>query len=326
MSTGPAIELNLHKLLSLPTAGRYYALIFPGQGSQKVGMAADVLESSPSARDVFEVATATFGDDLAHLCAHSPEERLNDTANAQPAILTASLAYLAAALEACVLTAQPAFLAGHSLGEYTALVAAGSLDPAEAVRLVAERGRLMAEAGRTGTGTMAAILGLQKEHVADICTQSGAEPANFNGPTQVVVGGTPEAVTRACELARSQGGKALPVNVSGAFHTSLMRPAAERFAVAVESASIQPPRIPVVGNVTASPLRSAQDVRQELKLQIASPVQWQASVTCMIEAGVESFVEFGPGRVLSAMLKRMAPDIPCSTLDSVSAFSEPVNV
>jgi [acyl-carrier-protein] S-malonyltransferase len=289
-------------------------------------MAQDVFDRYPSARDVFAVAEEVLGTSVSDLCFVGPEETLTDTANAQPAILTASLAYLAAAIEAGTIAHRPASVAGHSLGEYTALVAAGSLSPADALRLVQERGRLMAEAGRSTAGAMVAILGLDEDQVRALCQKSRAEPANFNGPTQTVVGGTPDAVEQAGALAKEAGGKALPVKVSGAFHTSLMSEAAEQFATAVGSVAIRPPDITVIGNVSGAPLRSSQDVQEELKLQIARPVQWDRSMRRMLADGVQSFVEIGPGRVLSAMLKRLHPGTRCTAFDSVESLTGSTSV
>jgi [acyl-carrier-protein] S-malonyltransferase len=301
-------------------------MLFPGQGAQRVGMAQDTFKAFQSARDVFALADDVLGSSVSELCFGGPEELLTDTENAQPAILAASLAYLASGLEAKSLTNRPTFLAGHSLGEYTALVAAGSLAVSDALKLVRERGRLMAEAGRASEGTMAAILGLDERQVESICKTSGAEPANFNGPTQTVVGGVPAAVDRAVEIAKEMGGKALPVKVSGAFHTSMMSEAAERFSAVVDSVSVKAPQIAIIGNVTGLPLQTTESVTTELKRQIAKPVQWNRTMRHMLDHGVRSFVEVGPGRSLSAMLKRIDPDTQCGTIDSVESLSTSLHV
>jgi len=247
-------------------------------------------------------------------------------ANAQPAILTASLAYLAAGLETGALPGRPTYLAGHSLGEYAALVAAGSLSAGDAIALVRERGRIMAEAAADQAGAMTAILGLNEQMVDRICTESGAEPANYNGPTQTVIGGTPAAVEKASRLARERGGKALSVNVSGAFHTSLMTAAAESFNVVLAEVQILEPKIPVISNVTAEPLRSAAEVRVDLATQIARPVQWNNSVRYIVERGVAIFIEIGPGRVLSTILKRLDLDLTCVSIDSAETLFNRANV
>jgi len=216
---------------------------------------------------------------------------------------------------------RPAFLAGHSLGEYTALVAAGSLSVSDALLLVRERGRLMALAGTTNPGTMAAILGLDEGAAVKICEESGAEPANYNLPRQTVIGGAPSAVERAMELAKERGGKALPVKVSGAFHTSLMAPAAGQFARIVDEVEFRAPQIPVISNVTGRPLTDGEDVRRDLRDQIMKPVRWQQTIEFLTSAGVTHFVEVGPGRILTNMLKRGAPDADVRTIDSFEALS-----
>lgn len=296
------------------------ALVFPGQGSQKVGMGRDAFEQSAAARELFELADETLGTALSRVCFDGPEESLTSTDNAQPAILATSLAYLAAAVGAGSLTERPAFVAGHSLGEYTALVAAEALSAADALLLVRERGRLMAGAGEANPGTLAAILGLDERAVHEICTESGAEPANYNLSTQTVVGGTPAVVERAMELAKARGGKALAVKVSGAFHTSLMAPAAAEFARAVDQTAVSTPRIPVISNVTGEPLTDADSVRRDLKEQIMRPVRWQQTIEYLTGAGITHFVEVGPGRILAGMLKRGAPDADIRSIDSVEAM------
>jgi [acyl-carrier-protein] S-malonyltransferase len=326
MSTEPASALNLHRLLELPPAVPPLAIIFPGQGSQKVGMGQDVQDAFSASRHLFALADAASGTNISDLCFHGPADALTATDNAQPAILTTSLAYLAAALETGALPGRPTYLAGHSLGEYTALVASGSLGVADAVMMVLARGRIMAEARNEHAGTMAAILGLVVEVVEQICIQSGAEPANYNGPTQTVIGGTPSAVEKASQLARERGGKALPVNVSGAFHTSLMVSACERFAEVVDSIAILDPMIPVIGNVSAAPLETAEQVRKELRAQVARPVQWNESIRFMTGRGVRTFIEIGPGRALSAMLKRIDAEVVCTSIDSAAALADRVHV
>lgn len=310
---------------SLP-ANASLALVFPGQGSQKVGMGRDVFEHSRAAREVFALADETLNVALSKTCFHGPEDALTSTDNAQPAILATSLAYLAAAVEAGALAERPAFLAGHSLGEYTALVVAGSLSVPDALLLVRQRGRLMAKAGEMAQGTLTAILGLDERTAEAICAESGAEPANYNLTTQTVIGGTPAAVERAMELARERGGKALPVKVSGAFHTSLMAPAAAEFARIVDETPIGSPAIPVISNVTGRPLSDASDVRRDLQEQIMRPVRWQQTVEFLTGAGVTEFVEVGPGRILANMLKRGAPNANVRSVDSVEALTATSNV
>lgn len=292
------------------------AFVFPGQGSQKVGMGNEVRAASAVAREVFAIADEASGFALADLCANGPDDELTRTDNAQPAILTASLAVLGAALESGAITTRPAFVAGHSLGEYTALVAAGSLDIADAVRLVRERGRLM---GASTDGTMAAVIGIDEATVAAICSESGAEVANYNGPTQTVVGGSREAVERACALARERGGRGLPVNVSGAFHTSLMEPAAREFARTLEGAGIDAPHIAVIANVSAQPITTIEGVRAELTQQIGAPVRWYQSMSWLEASGVRRVMEIG-GKTLTAQLKRSNPNLECIALDELAAL------
>jgi [acyl-carrier-protein] S-malonyltransferase len=308
------------RLLQLPP-DETLAFVFPGQGSQKAGMGNDVRAASAVAREVFAIADEAAGFALSSLCASGPDDELTHTENAQPAILTTSLAVLAAALESGALAARPAFMAGHSLGEYTALVAAGSFGIADAVRLVRERGRLM---GEQTEGTLAAVVGLDEATVAAICDESGAEVANYNAPTQTVVGGTRKAVELACVLAKERGGRGLPVNVSGAFHTSLMEPAARHFATILDSEHIAHPSIPVIGNVSAEPLTATEQVRADLVMQIRSPVHWYQSMDLLEAKGVRRVIEIGPGKILTSQLKRSNPNLECVSLDEAAALGGPL--
>jgi len=302
------------------------AYIFPGQGSQYVGMVKDVAASSSSARRIFDDADEILRFGLTALCFEGPEDELRLTSNAQPAILTASLAMLAAALEAGALRGRPAFMAGHSLGQYTALVAAGSLKFEDALRLVRERGLLMERAGRERPGTMAAIVGLDEATVAGICEESGAEACNYNLESQMVVGGEPEAVERARRLAKERGGKGLPIKVSGAFHTSLMRPAAEGLRAVLAGTAIAAPVSPVISNVTGEPVGSGDETLNDLADQIISPVRWHQSINLMLSRGTKTFVEIGPGRVLTTMLKRHPADFETITLNSFESIARPASV
>jgi [acyl-carrier-protein] S-malonyltransferase len=311
----PASAIS-ERLNALP-ADATLAFVFPGQGSQKTGMGKEVRAASAAARDVFAIADEAAGFALCELCANGPDDELTRTDNAQPAILATSLAVLAAALESGAIASRPAFVAGHSLGEYTALVAAGSLDIASAVRLVRERGRLM---GAATQGTLAAVVGLDEATVAAICAEAGAEVANYNAPTQTVVGGTREAVERACALAKERGGRGLPVNVSGAFHTSLMEAAAHHFAAILDSEHIGHPGIAVVGNVSAEPLTMTEQVRADLAMQIRSPVRWYQSMNHLEANGVRRVIEIGPGKVLTSQLKRSNPNLECVALDEAAAL------
>ena len=297
------------------------AWIFPGQGSQKVGGGRDLYEASPAARRAFQRADAALGFPLSDLCFHGPENILRQTINAQPAIMAVSLACLEAAREACLLTDEPAFVAGHSLGEYTALVAAGALDVEDGLRLVRERGRLMQMAGEERPGTMAAILGLDEETAAALCRETGAQVCNLNAPGQIVIGGTLAAVEAALDLARQRGARrAIPLNVSGAFHTELMTPAVKGMARALEGVALRDPQIPVLANGSARPLTSAGQVRDELLFQLDHPVQWQRSVEYMANAGVDTFIELGPGQVLSGLVSRIVPGARLLSIDGVAAI------
>ncbi len=322
MSRTSPVALQL--LLGKPP-DRSLALIFPGQGSQKVGMGKDIAAASPAARRVFAAADDALGFDLTHLCFAGPDPDLRLTANAQPAILATSIAFLVAALDSGAIDRRPAFLAGHSLGEYTALVAAGSLSPEDAFLLVRERGRLMERAGAARPGTMVALVGLDGRAAAEICRESGAEACNYNAPTQIVLGGTEEALEKASALARHRGGRTLPLNVSGAFHTSLMSSAVADLAAVIDRVHIAAPQIPVISNVSARPLEDADSVRTDLKEQITRPVMWHQSIMTMISSGVSRFVEVGPGRVLTAQLQRSNPEVHTHSLDGARAAS-PTNV
>jgi len=294
----------------------HLALLFPGQGSQRLGMGRGLWETSRAARLVLEEADQVLGWPLSRLMFHGPEEDLTHTANAQPAILACSLAYLAAALDADILKGRPVLLAGHSLGEYTALVAAGALDMASALGLVRRRGELMAQASRERPGTMVAIMGLTPQEVEEICRLTGAEPANYNAPQQTVVGGPQEVVAAAARLARERGGRAVPLAVSGAFHTSLMASAAAGLAQALAEAPIRDARIPVVGNACPWALSSAAEIRQELAIQLTTPVRWLESLQFMASQGVDTFLEVGPGQVLAGLVKRTLPKATAQALEA----------
>ncbi len=286
-----------------------YALIFPGQGSQYVGMGKALWDVSAKARDLLALANTTLGYDLSELCFAGPEETLRDTANAQPAILAVSVAALAALEEALGSVAAPAFGAGHSLGEFSALVAAGSLRYEDALRLVRRRGELMSAAGQVRPGAMAAVLGAGDAAVKAACREAAEAGvvvvANYNGDGQAVISGEPAAVQLAGELAKAKGARrVVMLPVSGAFHSPLMEAAAEQFRAAVDECRITDPRWPVLANATATPLRSAAAVRAELNRQITAPVLWSRSVEYMAKHGVSLFVEVGPGQVLSGLIRR----------------------
>jgi [acyl-carrier-protein] S-malonyltransferase len=286
------------------------AYVFPGQGSQWVGMARDICASSPLARQVFDEADSSLGFSLSRLCFEGPELVLRQTINAQPAILTVSIAYLAASPELTGKSSPPAFLAGHSLGEYTALVAAQVLPFKDALYLARERGRLMHEAGEKNPGGMLAIIGLDEAVVDDICCSAHIQIANVNCPGQIVVTGPTHLLGQAAELARAKGAhRVIPLQVSGAFHSRLMEPAAEGMSHATSTFTFRDPTIPIVANTTARPIANAQAIRAELLSQLLNCVQWQRSVEYMIKEGVNTFIEIGPGQVLSGLIKRVSKNV-----------------
>lgn len=314
------------------------AWVFPGQGSQFVGMGRELYAHSSAAREVFEQADAALGLNLTRLCFEGPEAELTATENAQPALLTVSVALTrmlnTLADSECAMM-HPGVVAGHSLGEYAALVAGGALDFLTALRLVRRRGELMAAARQ---GTMAAIMGLEEDtldytcrEVADAVASTASMDkavviANYNAPGQFVISGTPSAVKRVCALAKERGARrALPLKVSAAFHSPMMADAARGMAVAIENAAIHDLYIPLVGNVSAEMLLYADDIRHELVAQIVEPVRWIASVEQMAAQGFSTFVEIGPGSVLTGLIKRILPDVQTlniSKVEDIYAFAQ----
>lgn len=283
------------------------AFLFPGQGSQAVGMGRAFYESSPGAKAVFEEANDALGFDLTKLAFEGPEAELALTANTQPAVLAASVAAAAACAERGL---QPALAAGHSLGEYSALVAAGGLRFADAVRVVRKRGQFMQDAVPVGTGAMAAVMGLDLAQVERVCAEAAkgqvVAVANVNSAQQIVVAGHRAAVERAVALAGERGGKkSVMLPVSAPFHCALMAPAAERLRAELAPLAVADPRIPVVRNADAGVTRTAADVKPFLLSQVASPVRWTECVARLSAEGATTFVEVGPGRVLTALLKRI---------------------
>ncbi len=289
-------------------------------------MGRDLFDGSGAARHVFETADRTLGFSISQLCFEGPAEQLNETVNAHPALFTASLACLAAARELGSLSSElPAFVAGHSLGEYTALAAAGALSLEDGLRLVQERGRLTQEAANQNPGIMAALLGLDEAAVTAICTEAGAEICNLNSPGQVVIGGTQEAVEAAMALALERGAtRGVRLRVSGAFHTSHIAPAVDGMARAVADTPLRDPQVPVIANTTAEPLTSAAALREELVQQLTRPVQWQRSVEYLRSQGVGGVIEFGPGRVLTGLVRRIDRSLAVRNVsDLASAGSTP---
>lgn len=286
-----------------------YAWLFPGQGAQVVGMGKALYDSSPAARRVFERADEALGWSLSRLCFEGPESELTLTKNTQPAIVTTSIAALEALREACPELPAPAFAAGHSLGEYSALVAVGALSLEDAVRTVHIRGAAMQEAVPAGQGSMAAILGGDETAIRSLCNDAArgevVQPANFNAPGQIVIAGHAAAVARATSLAKERGLKAIPLKVSAPFHCPLMAPAAAAVRQALDSVTVEPFEIPVVSNVEARPNTSRERVAELLIRQVDAPVLWDRTITTMAAAGVGRALELGPGKVLAGLVKRI---------------------
>ncbi len=297
------------------------AFVFPGQGAHAVGMGKDLYEGFPAARELFDRADEILGFQLSKLCFEGPEDELQQTLNAQPAIAVTSLALLKVAMEVSpAIHERPAFVAGHSLGEYPALVAAGALPFDEAIRLLRTRGELMQAAAEKNPGTMAAVLGLDTADCEEVCREAGAEVCTINAPGQIVIGGRREAVVRAMDYAKARGAaKVIPLSVSGAFHSALMRPAADGMVQPVATAAIVDPLIPVVANCTAVPVQDETAIRHELVDQVCKPVQWSRTVDFLEKQGIETFIEFGPGRVLTAIIKRMLRKSVCINVNDAES-------
>jgi [acyl-carrier-protein] S-malonyltransferase len=300
------------------------AFIFPGQGSQSPGMGRDLAENFPAARAVFEEADEALGFRLSGLCFDGPAEDLQLTENTQPAILTVSVAALRA-LESEGFP-RPAFVAGHSLGEYSALVAAGALSLRDAVRTVRKRGRYMQEAVPVGAGAMAAVLGADLEAVQEACAEArqGDEvcgPANINSPGQIVIAGSAAAVERAIPLLKARGAKrAVPLKVSAPFHCALMLPAQERLAADLEGIEFADLAVPLVNNADAAVISRGAEARASLVRQVSRPVRWRESVEVLAREGVGTFVEVGPGKVLSGLVRQTAPEARCFNVEDAATL------
>jgi len=287
------------------------AYIVPGQGSQSVGMGLDLYNSSAAARATFEEADDILGFKLSRLCFEGPDEYLRQTINAQPGLFVVSVASMAAIAEASGKKPESelGFVAGHSVGEYAALFASGALSFSDALKLVRERGRLMHEACKEHDGSMAAILGLDLPSIEQLCQQTGVEIANINCDGQIVVSGERQALIKTIDLSRDQGAKkATLLEVSGAFHSRLMQPAVPGMIKAVENTTFRDSTVPVISNVTGEPLQERDSFKRELVSQIFSTVRWSQSVENMVRQGIDTFVDVGPGDVLTRLMKRIAKD------------------
>ena len=287
------------------------AFVFPGQGSQYVGMGRDLWERYPVVRSLFEEASEVLGFDLASLCFEGPEEKLRLTENTQPAIFTVSVAAWRVLREEMEL--EPYLVAGHSLGEYTALVASGALSFGEGVHLVRMRGKFMQEAVPVGEGGMAAVIGLERSRVKELCERAADKevlvPANFNSPDQIVISGHLSAVNRAIPMAKEMGAKrAVKLEVSAPFHSPLMESAGRRLAEELEKVEVKDLKVPVITNVEAEPNSEPSRVKELLVRQVSSPVLWEDSVRKMVQMGTEAFVEIGPKRVLCGLLRKIVPE------------------
>ena len=301
------------------------AFLFPGQGSQAVGMGKDLYLNSIAAREVFDEIDDTLGRKLSTMMFEGPEDELRQTENTQPAILATSVAAWRAMEEATGILQVPNATAGHSLGEYSALAVAGVLSITDAVKLVLERGRLMQGACDERPGGMAAIIGLDEVTAEEICRESGAQMSTINTEQQIILAGDHHSLAMAIDIASARGAKkAIPLQVGGAFHSGLMSPAQEGLNAMIDSLNFHDPVVPLIGNVTAKSLNTADEVKEELRMQLTSCVQWNNTVKFMLNDGIDTFYEIGHGKILSGMVKRIDRSAKISNIgdfDSVLAYA-----
>jgi [acyl-carrier-protein] S-malonyltransferase len=304
---------------------RKVAYIFPGQGAQFIGMGQDVFNKFPSARAIFEQADESLGFSLSQICFNGQDEELIKTINVQPAIVTVSIALLSAAKEYIgnEYFPKPYCIAGHSLGEYTALAVSGALTIAETVCLARERGRLMQQAGQINPGSMAAIIGLDEKILVEICNQTETYIANYNCPGQTVISGKTENVNKAGEMAKTSGAmRVIPLQVSGAFHTPLMAPAAQGLSDYLNKINIKKSDVPIIANTTAQTINSSDSIKQEIVNQLCQSVQWQRSIEYMVNDGVDTFIEIGPGKVLCGLIKRINKEVRTLNICDVESITK----
>lgn len=301
---------------------RSAAMVFPGQGSQSPGMGKELADNVPAARQVFEEADEALGFAISRLCFEGPAEDLQLTENTQPAILTVSVAAFRAMMALGI--SAPAFVAGHSLGEYSALVAAGALSLSDAVRTVRARGRYMQEAVPVGTGAMAAVIGAELGDIQRICEETSENQvcsiANFNSPGQAVIAGNTEAVDRAVERLQAVAKRVIKLKVSAPFHCALMKPAQDRLAQDLERLDFKEPAMPVVTNVDARATTAPDELRDALVRQVSAPVRWVDSMQLLIEQSVDTFVEVGPGKVLSGLMRQISRDVKTLNVENAASL------